>query len=159
MDQSDEYLLNNESNSSFSNKKIDKNSPPSAFQALWTTIKADFFGYIADFGCYVDGNSPAIKERRRELVALMNQSNIVMVAKVGCGFCENAKVMLREQNQLGQDFSLEVLLELNIQQYLILRYIVFCRVKNVRYQSGQTQLPSPCLARCFVCRTSPSRRS
>ena len=58
----------------------------------------DVLSYISEYGLL--NYSPDVKEKRAELSAAINSNDVVIVAKEGCGFCERAKAMLADEQEI-----------------------------------------------------------
>lgn len=68
----------------------------------------DALSYISEYG--VLKYSADVKSKRSEFSAAINHYDVVIVAKVGCGFCERAKAMLSEAKASGMDFSQHIII-------------------------------------------------
>jgi glutaredoxin len=68
----------------------------------------DALSYISEYGLLK--LTPEVKEKRAELSAAINEYDVVVVAKEGCGFCERAKKMLSEAQTEGLSFTKHIII-------------------------------------------------
>jgi glutaredoxin len=116
-------LVRNGSDSS-RESTLDK-EPTGFFSRLWSNIVRDFLSYLSEYGFNTGDLNGDILLRRAVLASQINGSDVVVIAKIGeclgqshnhsnidlgCGFCERAKVMLAEQNQIPHLFSQEIVI-------------------------------------------------
>lgn len=62
-------------------------------------VLTDFVSYISEYGVPTGVVNGRILEKRRLLSSSINDNDIVMIAKPGCGFCQRAKDLLVEQQE------------------------------------------------------------
>jgi glutaredoxin-related protein len=73
--------------------------------------KDDFVAYLAEYGFRVNDfkYKAEMLEKRKKITSSINTNDVVVIAKVGCGFCQKAKDALAGQQE-RQPFSLDVII-------------------------------------------------
>ena len=80
------------------------------WRGLWGKMSSDFFSYLSEYGLRCGDTSGEIRVKSGVLACQINDYDVVVISKVGCGFCERAKVMLAEQNRIPTLFSQETVI-------------------------------------------------
>lgn len=71
------------------------------FTRFLSDVKSDIVSYLEEYKCTIFVDSADTLEAQNDLQISIERNDVVVIEKEGCGFCERAKSLLREEYDLN----------------------------------------------------------